>query len=248
MEHSKLQEVTWTHNMKSDLQILYDETMDERYDPDGCTVNVKSSLHLKWEEAGYGHYGLTPQDLLDQSFKVKYQDLVTNFDKEFPLKIEGLHKVLEELEKGNNILMSDVVQFIKELDGKVRQKKGSSKEIEREIREALEIHDDVTELNMVQTMELLSHQIPIDTEQELILAFQIFDEENTGYIKLTDLETIMSSHGTPLNDNDLKTLKKSIGMFEKIGHGSECPEIDYQAFIKYYLNKINTRDQRFKEK
>ena len=51
-----------------------------RYDTDGCTVNVKSSLALKWEEAGYGHYGLTPQDLLDQSFKVKYNELVTNVD------------------------------------------------------------------------------------------------------------------------------------------------------------------------
>jgi len=245
MEHSKLQEVTWTSNMKNDLVILYEETMDERYDPDGCTVNVKSSLHLKWEDAGYGHYGLTPQDLLDQSFKVKFQDIVTNFDKEFPVKIEGLRKVFEAFQKeGDQVPLNDVVQCIKELDQKVRQKKSSGKEIEKEIRLTLNLGPDVDQLGMIQTIEVLSNQLPVDTEGELIRAFEIFDEENKGYITLEEFDTIMNMHGSPLTDNDLKELKKICVMFERTDQeGKQGSVIDYQAFVTHFLKKISTKEK-----
>ena len=48
--------------------------------------------------------------------------------------------MLEELEKGHNVPVTDVVKFIRELDGKVRFKKESSKEIERELRKTLELN------------------------------------------------------------------------------------------------------------
>merc|ERR1712183_1117126 len=244
MEPSKLQAVTWTSNMKSDLLILYEETMDERYDPDGCTVNVKSSLHLKWEDAGYGHYGLTPLDLLDQSFKIKYHDLVTNFDKEFPQKIEGLRRVFEELDRENAVPVSDVAHFLKELDAKLLQKKTSTKEIERDIRQTLDLGQGDKELNMIQTVELLSDLMPVDTEQELIQAFQIFDVHNTGYITMAEFDNIMIMHGYPLSENDLKTLKKSSVIFErKELDQKQGPEIDYRAFVKHFLKEINIQEE-----
>lgn len=245
MEHSKLQEVTWTSNMKNDLLILYDETMDERYDPDGCTVNVKASLHLKWEEAGYGHYGLTPMDLLDQSFKVKYYDLVTNFDKEFPVKIEGLRKVLDMIQSDDDCIpLHDVIQCIKELDLKARQKKSSGKEIEKEIRKTLGLKTGITDLNRIQTIKLLSDQLPVDTEQELLRSFEIFDEENKGTITMEEFDTILSMHGCPLSDNDLKELKKICVMFERPDQdGKQGPAIDYQAFIQHFLQKISTKEE-----
>jgi len=245
MEHSKLAEVTWTWNMKNDLLILYDETMEERYDPDGCTVNVKASLHLKWEEAGYGHYGLTPIDLLDQSFKVKYHDLVTNFDKEFPVKIEGLRKVLDGLHNEDDCIpLSDMVQCIKELDQKARQQKSSTKEIENDIRQTLNLGAGVTELNRIQLIKVLSDQLPVDTEQELLHAFELFDEEDKGYITMEEFDNIMSMHGCPLSEPDLKELKKICVIFERTDQSSkEGPAIDYQAFIKHFLKKISAKEE-----
>ena len=51
-----------------------------RYLESGCQVPVKMMLFNRWEEAGYGNHGLTPQDLLDQSWKVKFSDIITNLD------------------------------------------------------------------------------------------------------------------------------------------------------------------------
>lgn len=245
MEHSKLQEMTWTQNLKRELVEYYDDAYEEHLD-DGCSVNVKNSLFLKWDEAGYGHYGLTAQDLLDQSFKVKFDDIVTNVDKEFPLKIEGLRKVLENVEKGNDVPISDVVSFIREIDDKVRDRRRDRKELENEVRMALHLKPGVQTLNMMQTMEVISAQLPVDSEQELISAFQIFDEEDSGFISLPDLENLMTSHGVPLNEEDLNAMKKTTGMIESTQKGdkstAECPRIDYRAFVKHFLQKISVHE------
>ena len=82
--YSRISEIDWTGKMKRDLLLIYRESLSEyhsddppRYFGSGNVVSVTQLMIRKWEDLGYRHYGLTCQDLQDQSWKLRDSHLIT---------------------------------------------------------------------------------------------------------------------------------------------------------------------------
>ncbi|KAL1861755.1 hypothetical protein VTK73DRAFT_6931 [Phialemonium thermophilum] len=65
----------------------------------------------------------------------------------------------------------------------------------------------------------------VDTEQELLNAFQVFDKDNSGTISASELRQVLSSLGENLTDNELDEMLK---MADRNGDGT----IDYNEFVQ----------------
>lgn len=83
---SKIDDVTWSHKMKSDLLACHAEALEDfnsddppRYLCSGNIVGMKQLLIRKWEEIGYRNLELTPQDLQDMVWKIKYNYVSMKF-------------------------------------------------------------------------------------------------------------------------------------------------------------------------
>jgi len=137
--------------------------------------------------------------------------------KEIPVQKEGLRKVLEELEKGNDVPISDVVHFVKELDTSElnsTDEEEVEEKIHHDIKHTLKLSPSKEYLSMNQTFEYLSGELHIDTEDEIMNAFTVFDKERAGIITLAEFNSIMEERGNPLNEEEVKMVSKCTHFFQ----------------------------------
>ena len=69
-----------------------------------------------------------------------------------------------------------------------------------------------------------------DSEETLRDAFQSWDSEKTGYVKVDELKYALTNHGTPFSDKEWKSMLTEIG-------ARDTGMFDYEAFIGVLTNK-----------
>ena len=82
---SRISDIEWTDKMKSELLYINEKSMREYRSPhppvysgSGNKVGVQQLMLRKWTDMGYSKLHLTSQDLQDQCWKLRVEEIVSN--------------------------------------------------------------------------------------------------------------------------------------------------------------------------
>nr|XP_034324176.1 calmodulin-beta-like isoform X1 [Crassostrea gigas]XP_034324177.1 calmodulin-beta-like isoform X1 [Crassostrea gigas] len=87
------------------------------------------------------------------------------------------------------------------------------------------------DFNEFVSMMLKFQERPVDPEEQYLEAFRVFDQDGNGFISPTELQSVMTSLGETLSEEEIKDMIQEADM-DRDG------QVNYTEFVKVMINKL----------